>query len=222
MATDPNGGSPWAHGDILTPASANILRANDLIQLDTAGGTRTMSGKLIVSGTDVFEVSDKYLVTSRAVVSYHPIILGYYDPTNWSNAGPAGALNTATTTSGAVNLPMFLPQAQVITEIAVMYKAAAGHGGAPAVMPTLKFISTVQSTGTNTQIGATTTDTYGSAGAYETRRLIRVTGLSHTVDNVLNTYSIQFTSEGGANAISAAAVTGLQYTATITSIHAGF
>mgnify|MGYP000095907716 CR=1 FL=1 len=229
MATDPNGGSPFATKQRLTSAAANILRANDLIQLDTDGGSRAMSAKLTLTGTGVLEVSDKYLVTSRSETREAPMLLGAYDSGNASFTGVnGGRFNTTTTTSSDIFVPITkgLMNGQVLDTVAVWFKAAATgdanhHSGALGVVPKLRVFRTLQSTGTDTQLGSTTNDAVNTRAAYETRRLISVASIAHTIDTEKNTYWIQFTFEGGANAYSGAHADAIEITSTVTYHPAG-
>ena len=229
MATDPTGGSSFTVKQRLLSSVMNIIRANQLIQLDTDGGTRSMTNKLTISGTGRLEVDDKYLVTSRSETRESPMVLGAYDGTNASFTGVSGGrFNSTTTTSSDVFVPITrgLQNGQTLNTVAVWFQAAATadanhHSGALGVVPKLRVFRTLQSTAADTQLGATTNDAVGSRAAYETRRLISVTGIGHTIDTEKNTYWIQFTFEGGANAYLGAHVDSIEITSTVTYLPAG-
>lgn len=196
----------------------NTVRTGVLNALDIAGGSRTMTAKLTLLGSEMFELGDKLLYTSATVDREQPLLLGYYDAARWAqNYGTAGPnLISTTTTAGAAYFNLLLPHGNVLDSVGVWFKAVAGHGGAPANLPSLAVYRVAQSTGTRTQIGSTTTDTYGSAGAYETRRTISCTGLAHTIDNDANTYHLGFSCEGGANAIAGAIIDSIRISCTVT------
>lgn len=229
MATDPNGGSPFAPKQRLTSTAANILRANDLIQLDTDGGSRAMSAKLTLTGTGVLEVSDKYLVTSRTETREAPMMLGTFDAANASFTSVSGGrFNSTTTTSSDIFVQIMrgLENGQTLNSVGVWFKAFATadanhHSGALGVVPKLRVFRTLQSTGVDTQLGSTTNDAVNTRAAYETRRLISVTGISHVIDTEKNTYWIQFTFEGGANAYAGAHADAIEVASTVTFLPAG-
>lgn len=226
MATDPNGGVPFSHGQILTPAAANILRANDLIQLDTDGGTRAMSAKLTLSGTGVLEVDDKYLVTSRSITHVYPVN-GTFDSTNASYTSATGGprYTSTTTTSSAVTIPIsaFLENGNVFESAGFWFQAfgtanASHHSGALGVPPKVYVWSFRPDTNTETQLGTTTTDAVATRAAYETYRLIQVTDFSHTIDKEKYSYYMRFEFEGGAQAAAGAYVNAVSLTTTVTSL----
>ena len=229
MATDPNGGVPFATKQRLTSTAANILRANDLIQLDTDGGTRAMSAKLTLTGTAVLEVGDKYHVTSRSETRESPMILGVYNGTNASFTSQSGGrFNSITTTSSDVFVPIVrgIVNGQTLNTVAVWFTAATTgdanhHSGALGVVPKLRVWRTLASSGVDTQLGATTNDAVATRAAYETRRLISVTGIAHTIDTEKNNYWLQFTFEGAANAYLGAYIDMIEVTSTVTFHPAG-
>lgn len=201
-------------------AALNTVRTGVLNALDIAGGSRTMTAKLTLLGTDVFELGDKMLYASGQQTREHPLLLlGNYDTARWEpfygSAGPS--LRSTTTSAGTFYCNLLLPHGNQLDTVAVWFQAAlAVRGGEVGTKPAMGVFRVNQSTGVRTQIGSTTTDTWVSEAAYETRRLISVTGLAHTIDNDTNTYHFGFSCEGGANAVAGAIVDSARVTCTIT------
>jgi hypothetical protein len=102
-----------------------------------------------------------------------------------------------------------LPHGGELTGVALVIDPANGHAGAGAglTFPTLKFWKVALSSGTRTQIGSTTTDTW-NAGLYENAHPIAVTGLTETIDRDLYRYVLEFTGEAGANYVANLSVIG--------------
>lgn len=226
MATDINGGVPFTVKQRLTSAIMNIVRANQLIQLDTSGGTRTMSAKLTLQGAGVLEVSDKYLLTSRSTTRVYPVV-GVYDSTNASytsaTGGPRFTSTTTTSSAVTVNISAFLENGNVFESAGFWFKAfgtanASHHSGALGVVPKVYVFQYRSDTDTETQLGTTKNDAVATRAAYETRRLIEVTDFSTTVDKEKYTYYMRFEFEGGAQAAAGAYVNAISLTTTITSL----
>lgn len=233
MATDPTGGAPFTVGQRLLSAVMNLMRANQLIQLDTDGGTRTMTNKLTLSGTGVLEVTDKYLVTSKVLTRFIPLV-GTYDSANASySSGTGGPRFTSTsTTASAVTVPIneSLESDALLTSVGFWFKAAAGggshHSGALGVPPKVYVFRSDPTSNTETQIGSTTTDAVATVPAYEARRKITVDlsgepGGGHTIEKKSYTYYARFEFEGGANAVAGAYVNAIEIGTTVTSLPAG-
>jgi hypothetical protein len=228
MASDPNGGVPFAAKQRLTSGAANILRANDLIQLDTDGGNRAMSAKLTLTGTGVLEVSDKYLVTSRSITRVYPVN-GTYDAANASYTSATGGprYTSTSTTNSVVAIPIsaFLENGNVFESAGFWFKAIAtananhhSGGGGLGVVPKVYVFSFRPDTNTETQLGTTTSDAVGTRAAYETYRLIEVTDFSHTIDKEKFTYYMRFEFESGAQATLGAYINAVSLTTTVTSL----
>lgn len=226
MASDPNGGSPFSAKQRLTSVAANILRANDLIQLDTDGGSRAMSAKLTLTGTGVLEVSDKYLVSSRSVTHVYPVV-GPYDAANASYTGGTGGprFTSTTTSASAVTVPIsdYLEDGNLFESAGFWFQAfgtanASHHSGALGSPPKVYVFSFRPDTNTETPLGTTKTDAVATRAAYETYRLIEVTDFSHVIEKEKYTYYMRFEFEGGAQAASGAFVNTVSLTTTVTKL----
>lgn len=215
MATDPHGGTPWTILEQLTSAQVNTIRANQLIQLDTDGGSRAMAAKLTLTGADRFELGDKLLYTVSTVTRKHPLIVGFLNANHSIDSfvnlkdGTAGAAHTSV-------LILNLPNGAVIKTIGVRFSTSLAHTGQPAVMPVVTFQRRPMSTGIFATV-ATYTDVWVNIATYDTApRSITITGLSETIDNTANLYYLSWTSESGANSQDNSLVIGVEYTAEIT------
>lgn len=201
MNTDPKVGG-WIARTLLLAAEMNLVRAGILAALDTGGGTRTMINKLILQGTDKFELADKLLYTSQTQVRAFGIGTGRYDPASFTLGGNTryaiALLNTAQPIK--FDLPN-LPHGNVLSSVSIFFQGpAATTGAGPATRPTLAVYRQEIATGLEFQIGSTTTVPYGTEAAYETYEEVRCLSLAHTIDRSVNSYYIQVVSEGGANA----------------------
>lgn len=212
---DPKTGG-WSN-ELLTPAQMNIVRTELLKCVDgTGGGSYAPSAPVIVNGSGALQLGSRLAYTSRSVTRVLPILLGEYDNTRAAFTSGDYFTSTSTTTS-TVTLPLVgLPNGATLNTVTVKFKGAAAHGGAPGTMPTLKVNCRGITAGSFTQLGTTTTDTYGSAGAYETTHDISVASIAHTIDRTANTYQLVFTFEGGANAVLGASLFAISATCTIT------
>ena len=196
----------------LTLLAAEVLKAPDAV----GGGTYAPSAPIIVNGSGALQLGSRLAYTSRSVTRILPILLGEYDNTRAAFTSGDYFTSTSTTTS-TVTLPLVgLPNGATLNTVAVKFKGNPAHGGAPGTMPTLKVYRRAITAGTFTQLGSTTTDTYGSAGAFETTHDISVASIAHTIDRTANTYQLVFTFEGGANAVSGASLFAISATCSVT------
>ena len=209
--------SSWTTKERLTSSQLTLLATEILKAPDGVnGGTIAPAAPIIVNGSGALQLGNRLAYTSRSVTRVLPILLGEYDNTRAAFTSGDYFTSTSTTTS-TVTLPLVgLPNGATLNTVTVKFKGQAAHGGAPGTMPTLKVNRRGITAGSFTQLGSTTTDTYGSAGAYETTHDISVTGIAHTIDRTANTYQLVFTFEGGANSVAGAALFAISATCTIT------
>jgi hypothetical protein len=209
--------SSWTTKERLTSSQLTLLATEVLKAPDGVnGGTIAPAAPIIVNGSGALQLGSRLAYTSRSVTRVLPILLGEYDNTRAAFTSGDYFTSTSTTTS-TVTLPLVgLPNGATLNTVTVKFKGQAAHGGAPGTMPTLKVNRRGIAAGSFTQLGSTTTDTYGSAGAYETTHDISVTGIAHTIDRTANTYQLVFTFEGGANAVLGASLFAISATCTIT------
>lgn len=209
--------SSWTTKERLTSSQLTLLATEVLKAPDaTNGGTYAPAAPIIVNGSGALRLGNRLAYTSRSVTRVLPILLGEYDNTRAAFTSGDYFTSTSTTTS-TVTLPLVgLPNGATLNTVTVKFKGQAAHAGAPGTMPTLKVNRRGITAGSFTQLGTTTTDTYGSAGAYETTHDISVASIAHTIDRAANTYQLVFTFEGGANSVAGAALFAISATCTIT------
>lgn len=209
--------SSWTTKERLTSSQLTLLATEILKAPDGVNGcTLAPVAPIIVNGSGALQLGNRLAYTSRSVTRVLPILLGEYDNTRAAFTSGDYFTSTSTTTS-TVTLPLVgLPNGATLNTVTVKFKGAAAHGGAPGTMPTLKVNRRGITAGSFTQLGTTTTDTYGSAGAYETTHDISVASIAHTIDRTANTYQLVFTFEGGANAVLGASLFAISATCTIT------
>ena len=207
----------WTTKEKLTSTQLTAARNELLKCLDASGGgSYSPSAKITIAGTDKFELGANLLYTSRSVSRVLPILLGEYDNTRAAFTSGDYFTSTSTTTS-TLSLPLVgLPNGATLQTVTVKFKGQPAHGGAPGTMPTLKVYRRAIAAGSFTQLGSTTTDTYGSAGAYETTHDISVASIAHTIDRTANTYQLVFTFEGGVNSVAGASVFAIYVTCDVT------
>jgi hypothetical protein len=209
--------SSWTTKERLTSSQLTLLATEVLKAPDAvAGGTYAPAAPIIVNGSGALQLGSRLAYTSRSVTRILPILLGEYDNTRAAFTSGDYFTSTSTTTS-TVTLPLVgLPNGATLNTVTAKFKGNPAHGGAPGTMPTLKVYRRAITAGTFTQLGSTTTDTYGSAGAFETTHDISVASIAHTIDRTANTYQLVFTFEGGANAVSGASLFAISATCSVT------
>jgi hypothetical protein len=84
-------------------------------------------------------------------------------------------------------------------------------------MPRLRVYEMTMASGTNPTLGDAT-DSSVDVAAYETLHTLAVTGLSTTIDVATKRYTASLIGESGANSQTDLEVTGITWTATVTSL----
>lgn len=199
----------------LTSAVMNLVRTYLQRALDGQnGGSYTLSSNLTLNGAGKFELGDQLQYTARSRTVFVPIVPTVqtgYSPNNY------GVWNTTGTTLRLLEVPFRLPAGNTITACSVTHQPAtdAAHGGgAPGGMPKLRLYK-VNGSGTNTQIGSTATDTFGSKAAYEAEHSFGLSSLTEVTSNSF-LYVLQYECENGANSAAGTAIKSLSVTLSIT------
>lgn len=137
----------------------------------------------------------------------------------WTIGNTGQPVQTGTAAALPLYVELRLPHGAELTAVALYLDPSGGHAGAGAglTFPTLKFYRVAQATGTRTQIGSTTTDTW-NAGGYESPHALSVAA-THTVDRDLYRYVLEFTGEAGANYLASLSVYAVSYTASVRRLH---
>lgn len=201
----------------------NTVRTGVLNALDIAGGSRTITSKLTLLGAAIFELGDQLLYSSQSQTRWDNMVFGEYDAARFTIDNLEGAAITTSTSQGYFYFKLNdLPHGNVLTSVSVYFTGPPTNAAEPAQLPRLEVYKRALTTGTATQIGSTTTDTYGSSAAYKAKHLITVGSLSETIDRTANVYYGYFRSESGANAAIDARVEHVGVVATITKQPVGF
>jgi hypothetical protein len=117
----------------------------------------------------------------------------------WDHDTTLGVWTTVGT--GASNLVLFgdsIPDGVTITQVDVWLSPPV-DGVVPATRPAIALFSRLQTSASATNHGSIT-DPNSSAGAYEVRHMVSLTGLSVVVSKSTRSYYVTVSSESGANA----------------------
>lgn len=93
---------------------------------------------------------------------------------------------------------LLLPDGARLTAVTAYHHRTAGSE--PVARVSLQIFKSDITTGTPTQIGATTTDSSGNLAAYELHHGFSISGLSETIDRTKYVYYILFNGESGGSA----------------------
>lgn len=135
-----------------------------------------------------------------------------FDPTNADVTLTGSDVTTASTAVSTFHYVLPVPNGAILTDVKVYLKGATGHGGLPAIMPSMTITARNITTGAVTTVLASTPDSSGSTGAYEAVHSIDSGVLNTTVDRTVKAYVVSVTTEGSTNAMSGAKYYGVQAT----------
>ena len=213
--TDPKPGN-YSYKSRLASAEQNLVLDAIRNSPDIRGGTYTLAAPLILNGP-YLTVGENLLYTSRSTTRVWLPISAANAGSGWGWNVTSQCWQTTSTTATTLffDLPS-LPLAGTVTSIGAWFKGDPGHAGSPATLPVVTFYKRARNSASPSTIG-TLTDTYGSAGAYETSHLIEITGLTELIDKTANVYSFSVRSEGSTNARADAILSAISATITITA-----
>jgi len=174
----------------------------------------TTASNFTMTGTNRVKLTSRS-VTRIISASFTPITSG------WSlNSDSTGTPRTTTTSNEYGCWGLSLPEGCVVTQIRLIVEGATGHSGAPSNLPVAAFYyKTPGSGGTGTLI-TNQSDTYGSAGAYESPHYITMSSIGYTVVRTAR-LAVYFQSESSTNAVLGYKIHGVEVTYTLTSMDDG-
>lgn len=193
--TDPTGGAGYAYGAKLPSTHMTSVTSQLPYAIDgNAGGVYNPSADIQI-GTNTIKLlgANQLEYASRSVVRRHSFVTSRND---FNTGAPDWTINTndtiLQTTAGAyIYLWLLdLPHDNELDEVEVGWKAAGGHAASPptCAMPTL-YVYSSAGTGANTLLGSQADNPAQSKASYEAEHAITVSGIAHTIDRELYTYT---------------------------------
>jgi hypothetical protein len=184
----------------------------------TLSGTTTLSGAVTASNFTM-SGTNRVKLAGRSITRVVPALFRP-NTANWTEADNAVTFQTTDALFANGDVSLVVPDQATITQVRAWIEPASGHGASLVSPPFLALMQKASTSGITSQL-ASTFDTYGGAGSYETVHAVTISGLGIVISRSAARLSLHFQSEFGTGAVAGLKLHAFDVTYTVTSMDDG-